>query len=333
MDTKKAKRANLDAEQNGSISSLARYAGARVRALRRQRRWSQSRLAEICGLSARYVSLLELGKANISLAKLEKITAAFEISASHLLQRLGPAGKEPTLGNPEETTMEHWRGRIAALDSVVLQRLQSMIGERLRLRRRIRVALLGMRGAGKSTVGTALAKVLRFLFVELDWEIEKLAGISLQDVFEIHGETLYRRLESEALERIDLESHGRGVILATGGGIVQNQPVFSRLQRSWLTVWLKVSPEIHWQRVLDQGDTRPMRNRPSAKFELRQLWKQRRDLYAACDIALENEGNITNTVDEIRSLLHLQASSYTKPMEPSVGGVKTHGSAATNQDP
>jgi XRE family aerobic/anaerobic benzoate catabolism transcriptional regulator len=139
------------------------------------------------------------------------------------------------------------------------------------------LALLGLRGAGKSTVGRALSAKLGRTFVELDARIEESAGLSLAEIWEMHGEAYYRRLEREALAKI-LEGTPRAVI-ATGGGIVAEAATWERLRRSALTVWLKARPEVHWERVLAQGDHRPMANDPLAMKRLRQLLAERDALY------------------------------------------------------
>ncbi len=139
------------------------------------------------------------------------------------------------------------------------------------------LALLGLRGAGKSTVGRAVAERLGRTFVELDARIEESAGLSLAEIWELHGETYYRRLEREALARI-LEGTPR-VVIATGGGIVAEAATWERLRQRALTVWLKARPEVHWERVVAQGDHRPMANDPLAMKRLRLLLAERQALY------------------------------------------------------
>jgi XRE family aerobic/anaerobic benzoate catabolism transcriptional regulator len=139
------------------------------------------------------------------------------------------------------------------------------------------VALLGIRGAGKSTIGERLAARLHLQFFELDRLVEAEAGLSLPEVFALHGEEYYRRLEVEALRRL-LRSSAGGV-LATGGGIVTNPEAWRLLEEHTTTVWLKASVEEHWKRVVHQGDPRPMAGRPAAKAELRRLMAEREPLY------------------------------------------------------
>lgn len=140
------------------------------------------------------------------------------------------------------------------------------------------IALLGLRGAGKSSIGQALADRLNVDFFELDQLVEASAGMRLPELFAIHGEDYFRQLELQALTKF-LESHPRGV-LATGGGLVTSPDAYALLLARTETVWLKATPEEHWSRVVKQGDLRPMQNRPHAMAELRRRLKERQPLYA-----------------------------------------------------
>ena len=139
------------------------------------------------------------------------------------------------------------------------------------------IALLGVRGAGKSTIGAKLAARLGFDFLELDRLVEAEAGLSLPELFAIHGERYFRRLEVAALRRL-LAEH-RSAVLATGGGIVENDEAWALLEEHAMTVWLRANTEAHWSRVVRQGDARPMAGRPAAKAELGRLLARREPLY------------------------------------------------------
>jgi XRE family transcriptional regulator, aerobic/anaerobic benzoate catabolism transcriptional regulator len=148
--------------------------------------------------------------------------------------------------------------------------------------------LLGVRGAGKSTIGAALAKKLGRRFVELDHEIESAAGLSLGEVFSLHGEAYYRRVEREVLARVLAEPEA--TVLATGGSIVNDPATYALLRSRARTIWLRASAEDHWNRVVAQGDRRPMAENPHAFEELRALLAARTKLYARADQTVETSG-------------------------------------------
>jgi XRE family aerobic/anaerobic benzoate catabolism transcriptional regulator len=150
------------------------------------------------------------------------------------------------------------------------------------------IALLGVRGAGKSAVGAALARKLGMRFVEVDQEIEEAAGLSLGDVFTLHGEAYYRRVEREVLTRLLADANP--MVLATGGSIVNDPTNYALLLRRARTVWLKAKPEDHWNRVVAQGDQRPMAENPHAFEELRALLAARQKLYARAERTIDTSG-------------------------------------------
>jgi len=164
------------------------------------------------------------------------------------------------------------------------------------------IALVGLRGAGKSTLGSRLAESLKVPFIELDREIEKEAGARLGEVFAMYGQDAYRRFERRALERV-LAQAGRAVI-ATGGSLVTDSDNYRLLRERCLCVWLKTSPEEHMARVIAQGDMRPFKGRSAALDEIRKLLHDRDDLYRRADVVLDTSGKSARaSLAELRSLV------------------------------
>ena len=269
----------------GGRSQLCAEIGARVRHLRDERGLTQRALATRSGVSPRYLAQLEAGDANMSVERLADLAEALGTTLGALVD---PASSR--MGTrPRSTEAQSMR---AALDGLLdgrdlgeLKEVRRWLEARFARRTAPVVALLGLRGAGKSTVGAKLAKRLQLPFVELDHEIERAAGLTLAEIFELHGEGYYRRLERETLARLLAEPNG--MVLATGGSIVNDRETYRLLRRRSITVWLKARPEDHWNRVIQQGDQRPMAKNPHAMAELRALLAARERLYAEAEHVLD----------------------------------------------
>jgi XRE family aerobic/anaerobic benzoate catabolism transcriptional regulator len=264
-------------------SPLLASVGARVRALREHKRLTQRGLAETSGVSARFLAQLEAGDGNISLERFAAVARALGSSPAALLD---PERAPFADGDDERVRLRQ------AIDHVLERRSAAELVEtrkwlEARFARRAApvVALLGLRGAGKSTVGPRLARRLGLRFVELDAAIEDTAGLTLAQIFELHGEGYYRRLERETL--MALVSDGEGMVLATGGSIVNDKETYRLLRRRAVTVWLRARPEDHWNRVIQQGDQRPMAQHPHAMAELRALLAARERLYAEAEHVID----------------------------------------------
>ena len=221
--------------------------GRAVRAQRLALGLTLRELSDRAAVSTRFIAELEAGRGNISVARLHEIAVALSTSASELLAA-------------EARRAKHGPGV---------------------------VALMGLRGAGKSTIGKRLAKRLDVPFIELDALVEEAAGLSLGSLFELHGEAFYRKLERDVLRRV-LAEH-RAAVIATGGSLVTDDETFALLRAHATTVWLQASPESHWERVVAQGDRRPMANRANAKHELRALLKERAERYARAAIVVDTD--------------------------------------------
>jgi XRE family aerobic/anaerobic benzoate catabolism transcriptional regulator len=222
---------------------LLRALGSEVRARRQASSFTLRALAEATQVSERFLVQLERGEGNISVARLADVAAALGATSSELLARAEKA---------ETAKKEPVDARI--------------------------VALLGLRGAGKSTIGPRLAKRLDAPFVELDALVAREAGMNLSTIFELHGEDYFRNIEREALRKF-LDSH-QSAVIATSGSIVTAKETYALLQRRTTTVWLKARAQDHWSRVVAQGDGRPMKDRANAMNELKALLKSRTPLYA-----------------------------------------------------
>ncbi len=260
-------------------TALLRTLGERVREARARRGMTRRILARDSGVSERHLAQLETGQANVSVLLLAQISAALGLSAADLLRRSGDE-------EPAELTLIHQflrrlpERRLARVRAQLLRDFGEVGGQREN-----RIALIGLRGAGKSTLGAALAAELHVPFVELDREVEREAGTGLSEIFLLYGQQGFRRYERRCLEKT-LETHERCVI-ATGGSIVSEPATYDLLLSTCFTVWLKASPEEHMERVIEQGDTRPMAGNAGAMDDLRRILDSRAALYGQADATVD----------------------------------------------
>ena len=257
--------------------------GDRVRSLRAQRGLTRKAVALSADVSERHLANLEYGTGNASILVLQQVATALHCSLAELVG-------DVTTSSPEwlliRELLEHRgeadlrRARIA-----LSELLGSGRGDAARHRR---IALVGLRGAGKSTLGPMLAQDLDVPFIELSREIETLAGCSVREIHDLYGTSAYRRDERRALEEV-VQIHSE-VVIATPGGIVSDPATFNELLSHCTTVWLRAAPEEHMGRVVAQGDTRPMAASKEAMEDLHRILDGRAAFYSKADLSVDTSG-------------------------------------------
>jgi len=254
--------------------------GRRVREARERRGVSRRALAQHARISERYLAQLESGEANASLVLLRAVARALDLPLPQLLGEREPSPEQRLVARFLEALPPH------RLEDVLLRLMRDHGPEEGA--RRSRIALVGLRGAGKTTLGKALAAELGVRFVELDDAIEREAGLPLPEIFLLYGEPGYRRVERRCLDA--LVDSGERFVLAVGGGIVSEPETYHRLLASCFTVWVKASPDEHMSRVVAQGDLRPMAGREEAMEDLKRILTAREALYRKADAAVDTAG-------------------------------------------
>ncbi|HEY5215998.1 MAG TPA: helix-turn-helix transcriptional regulator [Pseudolabrys sp.] len=254
--------------------------GERVRVLRNQRGMTRKALAGHARVSERYLAQLEAGLGNCSIVLLRRIARAIGLPVTQLVHE----GAEPPL---DLVLLTQFLERLAPERLVEARKLVTEHFSSASEDRR-RIALIGLRGGGKSTLGALLAARLDVPFIELDREIERRSGATLSEIFEMFGQETFRRAEREALSEV-LRQHEHFVI-ATSGSIVTEPGTLELLLASCFTVWLRADPQEHMKRVMAQGDLRPMANSARAMEDLVSILKSREPLYAKAEAALMTTG-------------------------------------------
>jgi XRE family aerobic/anaerobic benzoate catabolism transcriptional regulator len=254
--------------------------GERVRTLRNQRGMTRKALAQHAKVSERYLAQLEVGKGNCSIVLLRRIARAIGLPVTQLVHD----GAEPALDLVLLTQF------LERLPPDMLVEARKLVTEHFSSpsEDRRRVALIGLRGGGKSTLGRLLAERLDVPFIELDREIERRSGANLSEIFDMFGQETFRRAEREALDEV-LRRHPHFVI-ATSGSIVTEPGTLELLLASCFTVWVRAEPEEHMKRVMAQGDMRPMANNARAMEDLVSILKSREPLYAKAEAVLATTG-------------------------------------------
>jgi XRE family aerobic/anaerobic benzoate catabolism transcriptional regulator len=263
-------------EQDKAEIHFLEELGTRVRTMRGLRGMSRKVLAKVSGISERYIAQLESGKGNVSVVLLRRVCAAM---GAHIEDVIPMAQQSPDLLVIRDLMRNATSQQIAKVKEVLSGHSPT---------RHAGIALIGLRGAGKSTLGKMLAKTIGWTFVELNKEIERLSDLSVAEIIALYGQEGFRRKEQEALA--DLLAQGEPVVLATGGGIVSEPVTFDLVLSSFYTVWLRASPEEHMGRVRKQGDLRPMADNRAAMDELRTILLSREPLYARAAVEVDTAG-------------------------------------------
>jgi len=277
--------------------------GERVRRLRAQRGLTRKAVAVAADVSERHLANLEYGTGNASILVLQQVAQALHCPLAELLG-------DVTTSSPEWLLIRELLEHRSEAD---LRRARIALGEMLGsgrndAARHRRIALIGLRGAGKSTLGPMLAEDLDVPFIELSREIEKLAGCSVREIHDLYGTNAYRRYERRALEEA-VQIHGE-VVIATPGGIVSDPATFNELLAHCTTVWLQAAPEEHMGRVIAQGDTRPMAASREAMDDLHRILDGRAAFYSKADLTVNTAGQtLAQSFELLRRLVRTAIAS------------------------
>lgn len=273
--------------------SLIQLVGTQVRAARTGVGFSRRELAERSGVSMRYLAQLEGGEGNISIGLLQQVATALELPIEALI----------TETTSQTAELRHVTALYQKADVATRARaLQVLDPTCERKSKAERICLIGLRGAGKSTLGALLASDLGVPFLELNTEVEARIGVPVREIIALYGEDGYRQIEAETLNKI-IATHER-LVLAVAGGIVSSPQTFDNVLTDFHTIWIKAQPSEHMDRVRAQGDLRPMAGNPQAMEQLRQILKTRERHYAKASYQLDTSGqNIQTSRAELNALL------------------------------
>lgn len=277
----RAGAAESGAARDGAPAPFLELVGERVRDARTRHGMTRRMLAHDSGVSERYLAQLEVGRGNFSIALLRRVAAAIDVPLAELVSEDVPPVEYALLVE-----------RLRRLSQAELAEAAALLARRFgeRPARFGRIALIGLRGAGKSTLGAALAERLGWRFVELSREIERAAGMRVNEIFDLLGQAAYRRYERRAVA--NLLRTNAPMVIAAGGGLVSELSTFERLLEACYTIWLHATPREYWERVLRQGDYRMSAgvNEARAMADMRRILAQREPLYRKADARLDTSG-------------------------------------------
>ncbi len=276
-----------------SVNELISRVGERVRKARQMRAIPRRVLSEISGVSPRYLAQLEAGEGNISIGLLQRVATALDHRIEWLISEDDPWSSDAL------RVADLYRNASEDVKKMVLHALSPEPEEVLRANR---ICLVGLRGAGKSTLGALLGARYDLPFVELNALIEEQAGMPVAEVMALYGQEGYRKLESRALNRV-IETHDK-MVLAVAGGIVAEPETYNTLLGRFHTIWLRASPVEHMDRVRAQGDERPMAGNPEAMEQLKSILTSREALYGRAQAQLDTSGQgVQSSLAELKKLV------------------------------
>jgi XRE family aerobic/anaerobic benzoate catabolism transcriptional regulator len=280
-------------EADVSVAKLITRVGERVRRARERKGISRRILSEQSGVSPRYLAQLESGAGNISIGLLQRVAIALD----HRIEWL--TGEEDPWTSEALRVSDLYRSSNAETQRMVQDLLSPEPEANLRAGR---ICLVGLRGAGKSTLGALAGQALDLPFVELNTEIESQSGMPVEEVMALYGQEGYRKLEAQAISRITATHDS--LILAAAGGVVGEPETYNSLLTGFHTIWIKASAEDHMARVRAQGDERPMAGNPEAMEQLRSILASRESLYGKALAQLDTSGQgVEDTVSALVNLI------------------------------
>lgn len=284
-----------DPSAEAQVAALIRRVGERVRQARERKGIPRRVLSDSSGVSPRYLAQLEAGAGNISIGLLQRVALALDLRIEWLL------GEDDPWTSDAGRVTDLYRQAAPAVQQAVMRTLSAAPEQTMRARR---ICLVGLRGAGKTTLGSRAGQSLGLPFVELNREIEDHSGMPVPEVMALYGQEGYRQLEAQALDRV-ICTHD-AMILAVAGGIVVEPETFGALLNNFHTIWLRTSAQEHMTRVQAQGDERPMAGNPEAMEQLRAILTSREALYARAEAQLDTAGktveqSLAELIDLIRT--------------------------------